>query len=84
MNGKTYSYIQKPNRHGKRIAIKEYSVVNCLAQDIELRQKNKEGPIISPFGAHNVTLATEKLFINHNTAVWHKPNQRYSANNCKP
>jgi hypothetical protein len=29
MNGKTYSYIQKPNRHGKWIAIKEYSVVNC-------------------------------------------------------
>lgn len=69
VNGKTYSYIQKPNGPGKWMAIKEYSVVNCLAQDIELRQENKEGPILSPFGAHNVTLEAEKLFINHNTCM---------------
>jgi hypothetical protein len=58
--------------------------VNCLAQDIELRQENKDGPILSPFGAHNVSLEAEKLFINHNTLVWHKPNHGYSAHNCKP
>ncbi|EFX66897.1 hypothetical protein DAPPUDRAFT_115919 [Daphnia pulex] len=58
------------------------NVVN--AQDIELRQEYKDGPILSPFGAHNVSLEAEKLFINHNTLVWHKPNQGYSANNCKP
>ncbi|EFX64450.1 hypothetical protein DAPPUDRAFT_118161 [Daphnia pulex] len=58
------------------------NVVN--AQDIELRQENKQGPILSPFGAHNVILEKEKLLINHNTVVWHKPNQKYNANNCKP
>jgi hypothetical protein len=84
VNGKTYSYIQKPNGQGRWMAISEYSVVNCLAQDIELRQESKDGPILSPFGAHNVSLEAEKLFINHNTLVWHKPNQGYSANNCKP
>ncbi|EFX61473.1 hypothetical protein DAPPUDRAFT_121776 [Daphnia pulex] len=81
VNGKTYSYIQKPNGQGKWMSISEYSVVNCLAQDIELRQENKDGPILSPFGAHNVSLEAEKLFINHNTLVWHKPNHGYSANN---
>ncbi|EFX65393.1 hypothetical protein DAPPUDRAFT_117305 [Daphnia pulex] len=84
VNGKTYSYIQKPNGQGKWISITEYSVVNFLAQDIELRQEDKDGPILSPFGAHNVSLEAEKLFINHNTLAWHKSNQGYSANNCKP
>jgi hypothetical protein len=86
VNGGTYySYFQKPNGQGKRMSITEYSVVNCLAQDIELRQEYKEGPILSPFGALNVSsLEAEKLFINPKTLVWHKPNQGYSANNCKP
>ena len=83
-NGKTYSYIHKPVGDGKWMAIKEYCVVNCLAQDIELRQEFNGGPILSPFGAHNVTLQTETIVINHNTIVWHKPNEGYITHNCKP
>jgi hypothetical protein len=37
VNGKTYSYVHRSAGDGKWMSVKEYSVVNCLAQEIELR-----------------------------------------------
>jgi hypothetical protein len=61
VNGKTYSYMHKPVGSGKWMSITEYSVVNCLAQEIELRQEQSGGPILSPFGTHNVSIGSEKI-----------------------
>jgi hypothetical protein len=75
VNGKTYSYIHKPTGDGKWMSVKEYSVVNCLAQEIELRRNRVGGPILSPFGSHNVSLGVDHLIVNHNTIVWIEPNK---------
>ncbi len=56
------------------MSIKEYSVVNCLAQDIEIRQESTDGPLLSPFESHNVSLKNKHLIVNHNTIVWRIPN----------
>ena len=47
LNGKTYSFIQKPVGEGYFWRIKEYSVTNCIAQEIVLRQETEDGPSIS-------------------------------------
>jgi hypothetical protein len=83
-NGKTYSFKQKPIGEGKWMAIKEYSVKNCLAQKIDLKQEYNGRPLLSPFGSHNVSLKNEKIVVNHSTIVWHKPNEEYNELNCKP
>jgi hypothetical protein len=57
------------------MSVKEYSVVNCLAQEIELRRNRVGGPILSPFGSHNVSLGVDHLIVNHNTIVWIEPNK---------
>ncbi len=75
VNGKTYSYVHEPTGDGKWMSIKEYSVVNCLAQEIELRRDRVGGPILSPFGSHNVSLGVDHLVVNHNTIVWIEPNK---------
>ena len=75
VNGKTYSYIHKPTGDGKWMSVKEYTVVNCLAQEIELRRNRVGGPILSPFGSHNVSLGVDHLVVNHNTIVWIEPNK---------
>jgi hypothetical protein len=81
INGKTYSYTHKPVGGGKWMSITEYSVVNCL---IELRQEESDGPILSPFGTHNVSITSEKIIVNHNTIVWHKPSDiGKNTHNCE-
>jgi hypothetical protein len=57
------------------MSVKEYTVVNCLAQEIELRRNRVGGPILSPFGSHNVSLCVDHLVVNHNTIVWIEPNK---------
>ena len=49
--------------------------MNCLAQEIELRRNRVGGPILSPFGSHNVSLGVDHLVVNHNTIVWIEPNR---------
>jgi hypothetical protein len=75
VSGKTYSYVHKPTGEGKWMSVKEYTVVNCLAQEIELRRNRVGGPILSPFGSHNVSLVADHLVVNHNTIVWIEPNK---------
>ena len=50
-----------------------YSVINCHAQDIELRRESNNGPLLSPFGVHNVSIEAQHLVVNHHTIVWHIP-----------
>ena len=42
-NDKTYSFVQEPVREGSWNSIKEYSVINCLAHEITLRQEEPNG-----------------------------------------
>jgi hypothetical protein len=63
VNGKTYSYRQKPVGEGKWMSVKEYYEVNCLAQDIEIRQESTDGPLLSPFGSHNLLSTATKPMV---------------------
>nr|CAH0102648.1 unnamed protein product [Daphnia galeata] len=69
-----YLHTTKEER-GNECQVKEYSVVNCLAQEIELRRNRVGGPILSPFGSHNVSLGVDHLIVNHNTIVWIEQNK---------
>ena len=73
VNGPIYSFIQKPTGSGFWMATREYSVINCHAQDIELRRESNNGPLLSPFGVHNVSIEAQHLVVNHYTIVWHIP-----------
>ncbi|EFX80245.1 hypothetical protein DAPPUDRAFT_103708 [Daphnia pulex] len=53
---------------------KTYSYRQKTTQDIEIRQESTDGPLLSPFGSHNVSLKNEHLIVNHNTIVWRIPN----------
>jgi hypothetical protein len=84
INGKTYSYMHKPVRSGKWMSITEFSVVNCFAQEIELRQEVSGGSILSSFGTHNVSITSENIIVNHNTIVWHRPSAACkNPHNCE-
>jgi len=64
------SFTSSPVGEGKWYATKEYHVLNCLAEEITLRQHTEEGPIESPFGMLNATHSDRQLTHNHNTIVW--------------
>ena len=72
-NDKTYSFVQEPVGEGSWYSIKEFTIINCLAHEITLRQEEPGGPIRSPFGYHNVSISQGKFEFNHNTIVWHQP-----------
>ena len=72
-NDKTYSFVQEPVGEGSWNSIKEYSIINCLAHEIILRQEEPNGLLVSPFGYHNVSITDGKFQYNHNTIVWDPP-----------
>ena len=64
-----YEFTKDPDGEGKWYATREYSVPNCLVQQITLRMEDLDGPIISPFGMHNVTASQHHFVYNHHTVV---------------
>ena len=66
----TLSFTASPVGEGKWYATREYHALNCLAEEITLRQETTEGPIESPFGMLNATQADHQIIYNHNTIVW--------------
>jgi len=64
------SFTSSPVGEGKWYATREYHVLNCLAEEITLRQDTEEGPIESPFGMLNATHSDRQFNHNHNTIAW--------------
>ena len=83
-NGKVYSFQHKAIGPVKWMSTKEYIVTNCLAQEIELRQEAENGPLLSPFGNHNVSVETQRIVVNHNTIVWRSPKTPRPDPLCTP
>ncbi|KAK4028685.1 hypothetical protein OUZ56_021689 [Daphnia magna] len=54
----------------KWYAIKEYQTLNCIAEQITLRQEKPDHLIKSPFGLLNTTQQEGQFIQNHNTIVW--------------
>ena len=69
-SGTSSSFIATPIGEGAWYDTKNYEIINCLVEEITLRQYASEDLIESPFGMLNAT-PTDKQFIhNHNTIVW--------------
>ncbi|KAK4006511.1 hypothetical protein OUZ56_011665 [Daphnia magna] len=64
------SFTAPPRGEGKWYAIKEYQTLNCIAEQITLRQEKPASPIESPFGLSNTTQQERQLIQNQNTIVW--------------
>ncbi|KAI9551204.1 hypothetical protein GHT06_003603 [Daphnia sinensis] len=64
------SFTATPTGEGKWYAIKEYHTLNCIAEQITLRQERPDQPIESPFGLLNTTQQEGQYFINQNVIVW--------------
>ncbi|KZS02335.1 Uncharacterized protein APZ42_000668, partial [Daphnia magna] len=64
------SFTATPTGEGKRYAIKEYQTLNCIAEQITLRQEKPDSPIESPFGLLNTTQQERQFIQNQNTIVW--------------
>ncbi|KAI9565109.1 hypothetical protein GHT06_008877 [Daphnia sinensis] len=64
------SFTATPTGEGKWYAIKEYHTLNCVAEQITLRQERPDQPIESPFGLLNTTQQEGQYFINQNVIVW--------------
>jgi hypothetical protein len=66
----TLSFTASPVGEGKWYATREYHALNCLVEEITLRQDTTKGPIESPFGMLNATQTDRQITYNHNTIVW--------------
>ncbi|KAK4037604.1 hypothetical protein OUZ56_029635 [Daphnia magna] len=64
------SFTATPTGEGKWYAIKEYQTLNCIAEQITLRQEKPDSPIESPFGLLNTTQQEGQFIQNQNTIVW--------------
>ncbi|KAK4015065.1 hypothetical protein OUZ56_030055 [Daphnia magna] len=64
------SFTATPTGEGKWYAIKEYQTLNCVAEQITLRQEKPDSPIESPFGLLNTTQQEGQFIQNQNTIVW--------------
>ncbi|KAK4028023.1 hypothetical protein OUZ56_017186 [Daphnia magna] len=67
---KGLSFTATPTGEVKWYAIKEYQTLNCIAEQITLRQKKPDSPIESPFGLLNTTQQEGQFIQNQNTIVW--------------
>ncbi|KAK4035894.1 hypothetical protein OUZ56_027973 [Daphnia magna] len=65
----TLSFTSTPTGEGKWYAIKEYHALNCLAEEITLKQETPESLVESPFGFLNTTQQEGEYTQNHNTIV---------------
>ncbi|KAK4045744.1 hypothetical protein OUZ56_033645 [Daphnia magna] len=63
------SFTATPTGEGKWYAIKEYQTLNCIAEQITLRQEKPDSPIESPFGLLNTTQQEGQFIQNQNTVV---------------
>ena len=66
----TLSFTASPTGEGKWYATREYHSLNCLVEEITLKQNPDENFIESPFGLLNATQKDMKITYNHNTIVW--------------
>ncbi|KAI9553657.1 hypothetical protein GHT06_021584 [Daphnia sinensis] len=64
------SFTATPTGEGKWYAVKEYHTLNCIAEQITVRQERPDQPIESPFGLLNTTQQGGQYFINQNVIVW--------------
>ncbi|KAK4031113.1 hypothetical protein OUZ56_024639 [Daphnia magna] len=64
------SFTATPTGEGKWYAIKEYQTLNCIAEQITLRQEKPDSPIESPFGLLNTTQQEGQFIQNQNAIVW--------------
>ncbi|KAK4037730.1 hypothetical protein OUZ56_029759 [Daphnia magna] len=64
------SFTATPTGEAKWYAIKEYQTLNCIAEQITLRQEKPDSPIESPFGLLNTTQQEGQFIQNQNTIVW--------------
>ena len=73
-DGKHSSFTQKPIGDGYWYSTTSYKSLNCMVQEITLRQEGNDD-IISPFGILKTNISSEHFTINHNTIVWQSPGQ---------
>ncbi len=66
----TLSFTASPTGEGKWYATREYHALNCLVEEITLKQNPDEHLIESPFGLLNATQQDKQITYNHNTIVW--------------
>jgi hypothetical protein len=66
----TLSFTASPVGDGKWYTTRKFHALNCLAEEITLRQDTTEGPIESQLGMLNATQADRQITYNHNTIVW--------------
>jgi hypothetical protein len=66
----TLSFTASPTGEGKWYATREYHALNCLVEEITLKQNPDEHLIESPFGLLNATQKDKQITYNHNTIVW--------------
>jgi hypothetical protein len=66
----TLSFTASPTGEGKWYATREYHALNCLIEEITLKQNPDEHLIESPFGLLNATQQDKQITYNHNTIVW--------------
>jgi hypothetical protein len=66
----TLSFTASPTGEGKWYATREYHALNCLVEEITLKQNPDEHLIENPFGLLNATQQDKQITYNHNTIVW--------------
>ncbi|KAK4015058.1 hypothetical protein OUZ56_030048 [Daphnia magna] len=55
---------------GKWYAIKKYHTLNCIAEQVTLRQEKPDQPIESPFGLLHTTQQEGQFTLKQNIIVW--------------
>ncbi|KZR97246.1 Uncharacterized protein APZ42_007987, partial [Daphnia magna] len=63
-------------------AIKEYQTLNCIAEQITLRQEIPDSPIESPFGLLNTTQQEGQFIQYQNTIVWGERKTVHTLRRC--
>ncbi|KZS03114.1 Uncharacterized protein APZ42_034224 [Daphnia magna] len=63
---------------GKWYAIKKYHTLNCIAEQVTLRQEKPDQPIESPFGLLHTTQQEGQFTLKQNIIVWGKRTTNYS------
>ena len=66
----TLSFTASPTGEGKWYANREHHALNCLVEEITLKQNPDEHLIESPFRLLNATQQDKRITYNHNTIVW--------------
>lgn len=81
-NDKTFSFVKEPTGDGAWYSIKEYSTINCVAQEITLTQETKDGPVFSPFGVVTNDSTAGHASVGSNLLVWKLPEDITKPRKC--